>query len=194
VEGKWSGLFTWHNQGVLSLLLSKVHHQVVAFTSRNAFSDEKEFHFEAEGSPALVEANLAERFQSFGANLALEFILGARDCQMKHLLLARASDSFFRIDWEYVLEYFAKPDPNLSWVLKGDEWTFLQYCPCEVSGAVRQGFSDTLLLARERMPALMDIVGSHAEMPADQRAGLLSEMQRRASLSFDDALSEMMSN
>jgi len=35
-----------------------------------------------------------------GEIFALEYLLGARDCRMRHILLADAAKDFFRIDWE----------------------------------------------------------------------------------------------
>ncbi len=104
-----------------------------------------------------------QRFRTLGGIWAIEYILGARDSKMKHILLRKADGLFFRIDWEYLLDFESPENLRIPTVLKGDERQFLMLLARQGNGkyilqAIWEGFKRTYQQAKERQGEILQLI------------------------------------
>lgn len=107
-----------------------------------------------------------ERMRLFGGILAVEYLLGAKDCQMKHIFFADNGGFPFRIDWEFLLDYSDTISGNICPVLKGDEAGFIRRVRMLPDGfqlveGINQGFIDTLQKAKENKNKILEMMRHH---------------------------------
>ncbi len=109
---------------------------------------------------------LMQRFRSFGQSLAVEYILNARDSGMKHILLRRSDGLFFRIDWEYLLDFESPENDKIPSVLRGDDRKFLSVLAGQRDGkeilrAIWEGFKMTYEQAQEKQEDMLKIISDY---------------------------------
>lgn len=108
----------------------------------------------------------ARVFNEIGQSLALEYLLGAQDSKMKHMLFSLESEPHVRrIDWEYLFSYDDERDKGTpkTFHAPSDVLVFLnllaqQDAGMEFLSAVEDGFNQILQKAEERAPVLEKIL------------------------------------
>jgi hypothetical protein len=164
---KLLGLPTYHVESYLGFeLIEYLPHRLIMFSNQGFRSQPittiKDFDAFIGVDPAVTQ----ERMRIFGGILAVEYLLGAKDCQMKHVFFADNGGFPFRIDWEFLLDYSHTILGNVYPVLKGDEAKFIQMVGQLQNGpllveCINQGFLDTLERARTNRDRIFELMRDH---------------------------------
>ncbi|KAF0134426.1 MAG: hypothetical protein FD145_651 [Candidatus Saganbacteria bacterium] len=184
---KLLGLPTYHVEPYLDFeLIEYIPHKLIMFSSKGFFSNGIQmiaFDEFVNGESSLVE----QRMRLFGGILAVEYLLGAKDCQMKHVFFADNGGFSFRIDWEFLLDYSDTISGNIYPILKGDEAVFIRMVAklqngSQLVGFINQGYLDTLKRAKDYKEEILNLMRQYQVHTEEIEADFTSRVDAPASI------------